>query len=206
MKEETVFIVDDDPGMRKSLAFLVESMGLHAETFASAAEFMQRYDPKRLGCLVLDLRMPGTSGVELQEHLATLGVRIPVIMISAYGDVPTAARAMRRGALDFLSKPFSDQEFLDRINEAMEKARQQKRLQHERDRLTARMQRLTRRERQVLEGVVAGKQNKVIAAELGLSPKTVESHRSRVMAKVGASSLAELVRLAVAYEEMAQAG
>ncbi len=206
MKEETVFVVDDDPGMRRSLAFLIGSMGLRAETFASAAAFMQEYDPKRIGCLVLDLRMPGTSGIELQENLATLGVQIPIIMISAYGDAPTAARAMRRGAIDFLSKPFSDQDFLDRVSEAIAKARRLKRRQHERERLTARMQRLTKRERQVLEGVVAGKQNKVIAAELGLSPKTVESHRSRVMAKVGASSLAELVRLAVAYEEMTQSG
>ncbi|RMF19753.1 MAG: DNA-binding response regulator, partial [Deltaproteobacteria bacterium] len=203
MKEETVFVVDDDPGMRKSLAFLVESLGLRVETFASADEFLQAYDPRRLGCLVLDLRMPGMSGAELQDHLATLGVSIPIIMVSAYGDVPTVARAMRHGAVHFLSKPFSDQEFLDCVNEAIDRARRIRRQQSERERLESRVRRLTKRERQVLKGVVDGKQNKVIAAELGLSPKTIESHRSRVMAKMGASSVAELVRLALAYERLA---
>ncbi|RMD84960.1 MAG: DNA-binding response regulator [Candidatus Dadabacteria bacterium] len=198
---ETVYVVDDDQGMRQSLSYLLESVGLRVETFADGNEFLERFDPDRAGCLILDVRMPGRSGPELQDTLVSLGIDIPIIMITAYGDVPTSTRAMRQGAIDFLEKPFSEQDLLARVNEALAEGRERRRLAEERSRLAARMARLTPREREVLDGVVAGKHNKLIAAELGISPKTVESHRARVMAKLGASSAAELVRFVCAYEQ-----
>ena len=191
----TVFIVDDDSALRESLAFLVESVGLLVETFSSANEFLGNYEPSRPGCLVLDIRMNGMSGLELQERLAQRGIGIAIVMITGFGDVPMAVRALKNGAIDFLEKPFSDQDLLDRINEAMETDADRRAVGRRRDEVATRMVRLTVRERQVMSSVLAGKSNKTIASQLGLSPKTVEVHRARMMDKMRASTLVELLQL-----------
>ncbi len=195
----TVFIVDDDPAMRDSMSFLVRSVGMAVETFASAQEFLDAYDPERPGCLVFDVRMPGMSGLELQEFLSERGIRSPVIMVTGYGDVPMAVRALKGGAVDFLEKPFTDQELLETINEAIERDYRQRGKESERSKVEERIARLTPREREVMDLVIDGKPNKVIAAELELSPKTVEVHRSRVMAKMQVSSLAALLQTVLSY-------
>ena len=191
----TVFIVDDDPAMRESLTFLVSSVGLRVEGFPSARDFLEQYEPGRSGCLVLDIRMPGMSGLELQERLSERRIEIPIVMITGFGDVPMAVRALKRGALDFLEKPFTDQDLLDRIREAIDEDRRRRTDRQQRDDIDARMARLTTRERQVMTCVLEGKPNKVIANQLGLSPKTIEVHRARMMDKMKASSLAELLQL-----------
>ena len=193
----TVFVVDDDAAVRKSLRWLIESVSLQVETFGTAQEFLEASDPKRPGCLVLDVRLPGLSGLEVQEQLASRGVRLPTIVITGHGDVPMAVRAFKAGAIDFIEKPFSDQQLLDRIQQAIRQdgeARSQ-RLRH--DEVAARVARLTPRERDVLERVVAGKSNKVMASELKVSAKTIETVRARLMRKMGAESVAELVRMTV---------
>lgn len=193
----TVFIVDDDRAVRESLRFLLESVGLAARTYAGADEFLARYDPQTPGCLVLDVRLPGMSGLDLQQVLGERGIRLPVIIITGHGDVPVAVRAMKAGAVDFIEKPFSDQTLLDRVRSALdrdlaERARQQEELE-----LRRRVDRLSPREREVMTGVVAGKLNKEIAQDLGLSHKTIEVHRAHVMQKMEADSLAMLVRMAM---------
>jgi FixJ family two-component response regulator len=197
--EPTVFIVDDDPAVRASLTFLLESIGLRTASFGSAAEFLASYDPARRGCLVLDVRMPGMSGLELQEELASAGLAIPVIVISAYGEVAVAVRSMKAGAIDFLEKPLRDHELLERINRALDIDRRR----HERRVALAtveqRLGRLSQRERQVMELVVQGKANKVIAADLKVSQKTVEVHRARVLSKMEVGSTPELVRVVVEH-------
>lgn len=190
----TVFVVDDDPAFRKSVTWLVGSVGLPVETFPDAASFLERVRPGIAGCLVADLRMPGMSGLDLQAELSQRDVAIPVILITGYADVPAAVRAMKGGAMDFLEKPMSGQELLDRIREALDRDVETRASNARRAELEARYARLTTRERQVLAEIVAGKPNKVIAADLGVSPKTVEVHRARVMEKMGVDSLADLVR------------
>jgi two-component system, LuxR family, response regulator FixJ len=197
MREATVFVVDDDAAVCDSLRFLIESVGLRVETFASAGAFLAAYEPGTPGCLVLDLRMPGMSGLELQEQMARRGLNLPVIIITAHGDVPAAVRAMRAGAIDFMSKPFSDQALLDRIHQALEKDAQARSERAARDAVAARIALLTPREREVMDLVVSGKANKEIAAVLDLSAKTVETHRARVMDKMQANSVADLVRMAL---------
>ena len=197
----TVFVVDDDPAMRESLSFLVGSVGLAVECFATARDFLDRYDGRRGGCLVLDVRMPGMSGLELQERLADRGVDIPIVMITGFGDVPMAVRALKRGALDFIEKPFTDQDLLDRIHEALERDRCGRAERARREEIAARIAKLTPRERQVMDCVLAGKPNKVIAAELTLSPKTIEVHRARMMDKMQVSSLAELLQLVIGKQD-----
>lgn len=194
--EPTVFVVDDDSEVRETLKWLVESVGLKIETFASAQDFLNAYDPNRPGCLVTDVRMPGMSGIELQAKLMAEEVTLPIIIVSGYADVPTAVRSMKGGAIDFVEKPFNEQMMLERIQlSILEDARlRQKRAQGERAR--ARLNSLTPRERQVMDLVIMGKSNKQIARELDISPKTVEVHRSNVMAKMKAQSLAELVTIA----------
>jgi FixJ family two-component response regulator len=195
-----VFIVDDDAGVLKSLAFLMGTVGLPTETFASAQEFLAHYDPDAPGCLVLDVRMPVMSGLELQEKLHGMGSTLPIIFLTAHGDVPMAVKAVQSGAVDFLQKPFHDQELVDKINRAMEaNARARQAAAAQRD-VALRVRSLTPRERQVLDGVVAGKANKVIAGELGVSQRTVEIHRARVMKKMGAESLAQLVHMVMRAE------
>ena len=193
----TVFVVDDDPAMRESLSFLVGSVGLEVECFATARDFLDRYDGRRGGCLVLDVRMPGMSGLELQERLADRGIDIPIVMITGFGDVPMAVRALKRGALDFIEKPFTDQDLLDRIHEALERDRNRRAERARKEDIAARIAKLTPREHQVMDCVLAGKPNKVIAAELTLSPKTIEVHRARMMDKMQVASLAELLQLVI---------
>jgi len=199
MKEQpaTVFVVDDDEAVRGSLKLLLKTLSLPVQAYASAQEFLASFDPRRSGCLVLDIRMPGMSGLELQEELNTRGAMLPIIFITGHGDVPMAVEAMQRGAMDFLQKPFRDQDLLDRINKALEKDRAGRELLGNRERIQARIAELTPREREVMTLVTQGKANKVIAGDLQLSQRTVEIHRAHVMEKMGANSLAHLVRMAV---------
>ena len=196
-----VYIVDDDEAVRNSLRLLVKSVGLTATALASAQEFLASYDPLQPGCLVLDVRMPGMSGLELQQRLNLRGAVIPVIFITGHGDVPMAVEAMQQGAFDFLQKPFRDQDLIDRIQRALEKDRANRAALDERSRIRERHAMLTPREREVLALVTSGKANKIMAADLGLSQRTVEVHRARVMEKMGASSLAHLVRMVLDLEE-----
>ncbi len=196
-----VYVVDDDQAVRDSLRWLIESVGLNVETYASAQAFLEAYYPGRAGVLVLDVRMPGMSGLELQNALASQELRLPVIVITGHGDVPMAVRAMKAGALDFIQKPFNDQELLERIHEALERDAPIRFERAERAEVVARLAQLTPRELEVMTRVVAGKPNKAIAAELGISKKTVEVHRARIMEKMQAESLADLVRIALLTRE-----
>ena len=194
--EPTVFVVDDDTAFLAYLGMLLKSVGLRVEVFTTAEEFLAQYVPARPGCLLLDVRMPGMSGLNLQEELAARRISLPVIIITGYPEWSTAVRALKTGAVDFIQKPiFSDQLLLERIRQAIETDRRTRDLEAQRAAVAARVAQLTTRERQVMELVVAGKPNKLIAADLGLSPKTVEVHRANVMKKMAADSLAELVRL-----------
>ncbi|MEW9897314.1 response regulator transcription factor [Chitinivorax sp. PXF-14] len=197
-QQATVFVVDDDEAMRDSLAWLLESRGLKIACYASGEAFLAAYNPATPGCLVVDVRMPGISGTELHEKLKALNYDIPVIFITGHGDVPMAVRAVKRGAVDFLEKPFNDRDLLNTIEQSLE----QDRANRERKSLNAgaanRLASLTAREREVMELVVAGKLNKIIADELGISIKTVEAHRAKVMEKVGVHSVAELVQIVMA--------
>lgn len=193
--EQTVFVVDDDDAFRDSLEVLFESVGLEVETFDSAAVFLDRLDPERRGCLVLDVRMPGMSGLELQAQLNERGVHLPTIFITGHGDVPMAVRAMKSGAVDFLTKPFSHQELLDLVQSALKGEAEGREREDERRTILDRLRRLTPREEEVMELVVEGHANKVIAHRLDISQRTVEIHRSQVMKKMEAASLAELVRM-----------
>jgi two-component system response regulator FixJ len=198
--EPTVFIVDDDEAMRDALDTLIRSVGMSTSLHASAAEFLAAYDPEQPGCLVLDVRMPGMSGLDLQDALAEQGIELPVIIITGHGDIPMAVQAMRAGAVDFLEKPFREQELLHRIHQAIEQDTRTRRDRAGKAEITARLASLTPREGQVLDLVVAGKPNKAIAGELGLSHKTVEFHRAKIMEKMRADSVAELVRMVLAAE------
>ncbi len=196
----TIYIVDDDEGVRNSLRFLLKSVGLATRVHASANEFLGAYKPKQPGCLVLDVRMPGMSGLELQQQLNLLGAIIPVIFITGHGDIPMAVEAMQHGAADFLQKPFRDQDLIDRIQRALERDTRSRAALAQLDRIRACFDSLTPREREVLALMTRGKLNKVMAAELGVSQRTVEIHRARVMEKTGAASLAQLVRMAMDLE------
>jgi FixJ family two-component response regulator len=191
----TVFVVDNDAAICKSLAWLLESVDLQVATFRTAEEFLATYSPDRPGCLVLDVRLPGMSGLVLQEELERLGMRLPVIMITGFADVPTAVRVLKRGAFDFFEKPLVDDLLLERVQQAIEADALCRSVRAERERLNARLSCLTGREREVFDQIVQGKANKVVAYELGISEKTVEVHRARVMQKLCAGSLAELVRM-----------
>jgi len=193
--EPTVFLVDDDAAMLKSLSLLIKSVGLEAEAYLSAQDFLDSYDPARPGCLVLDVRMPGMSGLELQDMLLKQGITIPVIIITGHADVPVAVQTLKKGAMDFLEKPFSDQVLLERIRDAVSQDAEIRKERTVQEAVQQRIAMLTPREREVMNFVVAGKLNKVIASELGLSQKTVEFHRARVMKKMMVDSVAELVML-----------
>ena len=190
-----VFVVDDDAAVRESLSLLITSMMLPVQTYASAQEFLEQYAAGAGGCLILDIRMPGMSGLELQDELKTRGITLPVIFITGHGDIAMAVRAMKSGAIDFLEKPFNDQQLLERINQAMALDRVNRETRDELAGIAERVALLTPRETEVLERVVDGQANKVIAIDLGLSERTVEIHRAKVMAKTGAGSLAELVAM-----------
>ena len=197
----TVFIVDDDREVRDSLGFLMKSVGLIARTYATAQEFLDSYDMDNPGCLVLDIRMPGMSGLELQEKLNERHAILPTIFITGHGDVPMAVEAMQSGAVDFIQKPFRDQDLLDRINQALDQDAKNRSMLLERHEIVKRMETLTQREQEVMELVAEGKANKVIAGDLGVSQRTVEIHRARVMEKMQASSLAHLVRMVMRAAE-----
>ena len=200
MKNEmaTVMVVDDDAGMRNAMRSLLKSVGLPCTLFASAQEFLASYQPSQQGCLVLDIRMPGMSGLELQQQLNMRGAVIPVIFMSGHADIPMAVEAMQHGAFDFLQKPFRDQELLDRVHRALARDMDNRaRLRHT-DRIRERLATLSPREREVLDLVTQGKANKMVAGDLGVSQRTVEIHRAHVMQKMEAGSLAELVRMMMA--------
>jgi FixJ family two-component response regulator len=199
-KTAAVFVVDDDEAVRTSLRLLIRSIGLPVEAFESAQDFLNHFDPDRPGCLVLDIRMPGMSGLELQQKLNERHAITPVVFITGHGDVPMAVEAMQAGAIDFVQKPFRDQDLIDRINRALEKDRTNRAVLKERDAIRQRMAELTPREREVLDLVTKGRANKVIAGDLSVSQRTVEIHRARVMEKMGASSLAHLVRMVIEAE------
>jgi two-component system response regulator FixJ len=205
MKERApmVFIVDDDDAVRNSLRLLLKSLGLAATALPTAQEFLAKYDPQQPGCLILDVRMPGMSGMELQHQLNVRGATIPVIFITGHGDVPMAVEAMQQGAFDFLQKPFRDQDLIERIQRALAKDSTTRAELNERSRLRERLESLTPREREVLALVTSGKPNKIMAADLGVSQRTVEIHRARVMEKMHAASLAQLVRMVMDLNEMA---
>lgn len=191
----TVFIVDDDPAIRFAMQALMDSVNLKHEIYPSGDEFLKSVEDHRPGCLVLDIRMPGLGGLELQEELLKRGNALPIIFITGHGDVPMAVEAMQKGAVDFIQKPFRDQDLLDRIREALKTDRERRVEQEKHAEVEHRLARLTNREREVFDLVVTGKPNKVIAYELGVSQRTVEIHRARVMEKMQARSLADLVKM-----------
>lgn len=191
---DTVFIVDDDPAVRKSMQSLIQSVGLRVETFASAQEFLDAYDDSRTGCLVLDVRMPRMSGLDLQARLVAEGKYIPIIIVTGFGDMAMAVRAMRAGAVDVLEKPVSPQVLLDSVNSALNRASELREQRAVVRTFDLRTRRLTPREREVMDLLVSGKHNKQICADLGLGRRTVELHRAQVLKKMELDSVAVLVR------------
>jgi FixJ family two-component response regulator len=196
LPDATVYVVDDDPSVREALTSLIRSVGLRVESSASAQEFLSRARREGPGCLVLDVRLPGTGGFDLQRGLAEAGDRIPVIFITGHGDIPMTVRAMKAGAAEFLPKPFRDSDLLEAIHKALLADSAAMRERAGLARLKARAGTLTAREREVMQHVVSGKPNKQIAAALGIAEITIKLHRRRIMEKMAAGSLAELVRLA----------
>jgi FixJ family two-component response regulator len=190
-----VFIVDDDQAVRDSLRWVIEAAGFKVKVYPSAESFLQELDSDQPGCLVLDVRMPEMDGLQLQKSLLAENHLLPIIFVSAHGSVPDAVGALREGAIDFLTKPFDNEVLLERIQSSIELDRKRREARQQQESIGARMAKLTLRERQVLELIVMGKPNKIVAAELGISTKTVEIHRSRVMEKLAARNLAELIHL-----------
>ena len=197
--EQTVLVIDDDPAVRNALSVLLEAAGYRHEAYPSADEYLQSERHAESGCLVCDIRMPGMNGIELQHELIAQGSTLPIIFITGHGDVPMAVEAMQKGAVSFIEKPFGDQELLDSIDIALEKNRAQQIDAQTRNEVGQRLQSLTKREREVLDLVITGRPNKIVAYELGVSQRTIEIHRARVMEKMGARSLAELVRMSLLY-------
>jgi len=197
------FVIDDDELVRESVSDLLRSVGLAVQAYGSAQEFLDSKRPDAPGCIVLDVRLPGASGLEFQRTLATSSIELPVIFITGHGDVPMAVDAMQHGAFDFLQKPFRDQDLIERVQRALERDLRSRSSLAQHAQIRSRFASLTPREREVLELMIRGKPNKVMAADLGVSQRTVEIHRARVMEKTGAASLAQLVRMAMDLESQA---
>jgi len=193
----TAFVVDDDPGVLKSMRWLLESTGLRVEAFSSAAEFLKCYDRSKPGCLILDVSMPGMTGPELQEKLDRQGKSLPIIFLTAHGDVPTCARTMKKGAVDFIEKPVENEEFLNLVRQAIKDDLQRHRCEKEEPELKLRIDSLTRREREVMDLLYCGNPTKHIGARLGIGYQTAAKHRASVLEKLGVENEAELVRLLV---------
>lgn len=200
-EQPTVFVVDDDPGIRDSVTWLFQSVGLPVEAYDSAQKFLDTYVPSRPGCLILDVRLPGMGGLDLLEALRRRGATLPVIVVTAFGEVHSAVRAMKGGAIDVMEKPTRDQLLLDRVQQALELDRRTRASLASRAEAAARYARLSKRELEVLALIIGGKANKVIASDLRLSPKTVEAHRAAIMRKLGVHSTAELVRIVMLAED-----
>ncbi|MGK0499292.1 MAG: FixJ family two-component response regulator [Oceanicoccus sp.] len=198
--EQTVFVVDDDEGVREGLGLLLETVGQQCELYSSAFEFLESFDPSKGGCLVLDIRMPRMTGLDLQEKLNKLDSSLPIIFITGHGDIQMAVEAMRRGALDFIRKPFREQDLLDTINEALNFDRGCRNKLIDRQEQVDRLASLTEREHEVFCRVADGEMNKVIGFDLGISERTVEVHRSQAMKKLGIRTLAQLVRIKIETE------
>ena len=199
-KGPTIYVVDDDESMRKAIALLLRTVGYNPIVYARPGDFLAKYDPDTHGCLVLDIRMPDMSGLEVQQQLNRTGAILPVIFITGHGDIPMAVQAMKDGAFDFLTKPFRDQDLLDRINGALKQDGENRATIQKHAELRRRAASLTAREREVLALVVDGKANKVVAIDLGLSERTIEIHRANVMDKMGARSVAHLVKMHLTLE------
>lgn len=200
MPDPTVYILDDDPDMRDSLRWLLKTVGLRSVTFSSAGEFLQRFSGEGPACLVLDVRMPGTSGLDLFEEMNARGLRMPVLFITAYADVPMAVRAMKSGAVEFLEKPFNGQVLLEKVQRAVEDDAVRISRESGLDEVRARLEKLTGKEREVLGMIRDGRPNKEIAARLEVTPRAVELQRASLMKKLGVSSLPELLRLTIGRE------
>jgi two-component system response regulator FixJ len=200
MQDPIVYIVDDDPDMLDSLRWLMKTVGLHVEVFSSAADFLRDFSPGSPGCLIFDIRMPGTSGLDLFETLVARGERMPVIFITAFADVPMAIRAMKSGAVEFVEKPFNRQRLLEKVQRAIKDDIERRRSHASREALQSRFRKLTDKEREVLELITAGRPNKAIATRLEITPRAVEMRRASLMKKLGVSSLVELLRLTIAQE------
>lgn len=196
--EPTVFVVDDDEAIRSAIRFLMRTAKLNVETYEGAERFLAEYDPRWPGCLVLDVRMPGMSGLALQKVLRERAMEIPVIIITGHGDIPMAVEAMKAGAADFIEKPFKNDELLQKVRQCIAHDERARRSVNDANELSERLHSLTPREKEVMELLVQGKRNKLIAAELGISSRTVEAHRSRVMEKLQAESLSDIVKIAIA--------
>jgi FixJ family two-component response regulator len=197
----TVYVVDDDEPVRDSIGMLLDTVDIHHESFESAAAFLERYDGHQNGCLVLDIRMPGMSGLELQDHLIERQDPLPIVFITGHGDIPMAVEAMKKGALDFIRKPFRDQDLLDRVQEALTWDVENREHHADLEAVRAHVEQLTPREQQVFERVAEGQANKVVAIDLSISERTVEIHRSQVMQKMGARNLASLVKMKILLDQ-----
>jgi FixJ family two-component response regulator len=203
--DPTIHIIDDDASVRQALKRLIRSMGLRARSYASANDFLSAPPPRDPGCIVVDVRMPGMSGLELQDALGLQEAALPVVFITGHGTIPMSVRAMKSGAVDFLTKPFDDQELLDAVHRALDRNRAERRRHADLSDVRRRIERLTPREHEVFELVAAGRLNRQIAEELGASIKTIKVHRARVMRKMEAESLADLVRDAETWKAQGQA-
>jgi len=200
--QQTVYVVEDDEAVRDSLELLLKSDSKPVKTYESANAFLQDYSEKMAGCIVLDIRMPGMDGMELQKKLNEKHSILPIIFVTGHGDVPMAVDAMKEGAVDFIQKPYREEALLEKIEAALEQDREQRKSLDEKQEIVRRVKSLTPREREIMERMIAGQANKVIAIELEISQRTVEIHRSRVMHKMGTHSLAHLVRMVLSVKEL----
>jgi FixJ family two-component response regulator len=200
-QQETVFVVDDDEAVRDSLRWLLEANGYRVQCFSSAEQFLDAYQPSQLGCLILDVRMSGMSGLELQEKLIAENSSLPIIFVTGHGDVPMAVSTMKKGAMDFIEKPFDEAELRKLVERMLERARTESSTAQQQRAAAERLSKLTAREHQVLERIIAGRLNKQIADDLGISIKTVEAHRANIMEKLNVNTVADLLRLALSKKQ-----